>query len=182
MSKNDEESENKQATEETFKKETKKVRTKIMRDTVGFLIMIIFLIAVYIFRSRLSINFRLLLILGGSYLGYVTYQLYKRYRRYFSLTDELRLDGKDLLKYNPVQGKIKRRVPVENIKKVYYDIDEHPNTLYVVYNKKGQKGAENFYKNNLAEKEHIMDFFKKNELLVTEPISLQELKDKIEAD
>jgi len=166
--------------EEMLAKEQKRRRIKIFRHSLGFVIMVFFVFYIY-FSDLADFYIRLILMIGAViYANYELYRLIKHVKAFLSLTDELHFEDGEIIKYNPDFRKTKKWIPIESVEKVYFNIIEKPNSLFVVYKKDGYKFAESFYKQRIKDREEVMEVLKERDLIRRKSISFQDLKDEIE--
>lgn len=166
--------------EEMVNKEQRRRRIKIFRHLLGMGIMVAFVIYTF-FSDYFEYYIRLLLIVGAVlYASYELYRVVKHSRAFLSLTDELHFEDGEIIKYNPDSSRTKKWIPIESVEKVYFNITEKPNLLFVVYEKDGNKFAESFYKQRIKDRSDFIETLKEKDLLRRESISFQDLKEKIE--
>lgn len=166
--------------EELLAKEQKRRRIKIFRHSLGFAIMVFFVFYTF-FSEYFDYYIRLLLMIGAIiYANYELYRLIKHIKAFLSLTDELHFEDGEIIKYNPDVRKTKKWIPIESVEKVYFNIVEKPNSLFVVFEKDGDKFAESFYKQRIQDRKEFIEVLKEKDLLRRESISFQDLKEEIE--
>lgn len=165
---------------EDLKKEKKRRKRKMYGKVTGLIVMGIFLGVVTYYETRFY-YLMFYYIAGFGYIFFLGYKLMKDIGSYRSLMDDLLIEGDYIVKYNARIGSEIMRIPIDKIEKVYYNIDELPRTLYVVYKEDGYKRAEHFYKTRIEEKEKFIDSMEDRGLLKRETISFDVLKEKIES-
>lgn len=164
---------------EDLEKEKRKRKTKIYRDILGISLMLVFVVVVSFYEQRYY--YRMFYYIASIvYVVVISYFLLKRISKYRGLTDDLMLKDGDIIKYNSHQDKEKRRIPLEQVKNVYINIEELPRTLYVVYSKNGDIYAENFYKTRIKNEDKFFKAIEKRDLKREDSISYDELKEMIE--
>lgn len=162
--------------EELLEKEKNKRKSRMRKYQFGiFVVAILFAVAFFI---NISWTYRIILMVVIGFHGTVLiYLVIKNLSMYFSLTDELRIEGDKIAKYNPDQNKYKIWINIDDIENVYMNIEKRPNTFYVVYEEDGNRSAEGFYKERIPEKKRFYIIMKERNLLIKERISFPELKD-----
>ncbi|MFW6040922.1 MAG: hypothetical protein ACOC85_03715 [Thermoplasmatota archaeon] len=171
--------EEKEEYDELLKKELKRRRIKMFKNLLSIILMGGF--ALYIYYFERGFEYRTIIIAFSiGYIIIISILMVKRYLKYRSLTDDLLLNGKTIVKYNAYQQIEKARIPIESVEKVYWNIKELPNTFYVVFQKNGERFAVNFYKQRIEEKKKFLEIIKKKDLLYKKTISFDELKEDIE--
>lgn len=166
--------------EEDLKKEKKRRKRRIYGKVTGLVVMGIFIMIVSIYEARFY-HLLFYYIAGFGYIFFLGYRLMKEIGELRSLMDDMLLEDDDILKYNARVGSEIIRIPIDKVEKVYYNIEELPRTLYIVYNDDGNLRAENFYKTRIKQKEDFIDLMESRELLNREPISFDTLKEIIES-
>ncbi len=162
-----------------LRKEQRRRKIKIFRHSLGVAIMVAFVIYT-LFSDYFDYYIRLLLVIGAViYASYELYKLTKNIRALFSLIDELHFDDGEIIKYNPNFRKTKKWIPIESVEKVYFNITDKPNSLFVVYEMDGNKFAESFYKQRILGREEFIETLKEKGLFRREPISFHDLKEEI---
>ncbi|MBS3816719.1 MAG: hypothetical protein KGY76_04055 [Candidatus Thermoplasmatota archaeon] len=165
--------------EEQVQKERRRRKVKMIRHGLGIALMAFFILFVYFTWSE-GFTRLVLMVGGGIYLAYVLYSLYKDASAMFALTDELHFEDGEIVKYNPQVSKAKKWIPIENVKKVYFNISDKPNLIFVVYKKEGIELAESFYKQRIQEREEFIEELRERGLFEKESISFEELRDEVE--
>ncbi|MEF8873707.1 MAG: hypothetical protein V5A88_03435 [Candidatus Thermoplasmatota archaeon] len=164
--------------EEMLQKEERRRKIKIFRHLGGIGLMAVVVIFLYL---RIEGAVQIALIVGAIlYILYVLRALYKDASALFSLTDELHFEDGEIIKYNPEMRKTKKWIPLESVEKVYFNITEKPNLIFVVYTKDDWKRGESFYKQRIPEREKFIEAVKEKGLFENDPISFQELKEEVE--
>ncbi len=106
--------------------------------------------------------------------------MFNQIRTFISLDDELHYEDGEIVKYNARQQKSKKWIPLESVEEVYLEVEGKPNLLFVVYIEDDIKRAESFYKQRIKGREEFMNDIEENSLLIKEPITFEELKEKVE--
>ncbi len=166
--------------EEDLRKEKKRRKRRIYGKIAGLVVMGIFILVVTLYEDR----FYYLLfyyIAGFGYIFFLGYRLLKEIGQYRALMDDMLLEGDNILKYNAKIASEITKIDIDDIEKVYYNIEELPRTLYVVYKENGNLRAEHFYKTRMVNKENIIKTFEKRKILEREPISFETLQGMIES-
>lgn len=165
--------------QEDLEKEKRKRKTKIYRDILGIILMVIFAVVVTFYEDRYY--YRMFYYIASAvYVTLISYFLLKKISEYRGLTDDLLIKNGDIVKYNSHQDKEKLRVPIEQVKEVYVNIEDLPRTLYVVYTQDGETYAENFYKTRINNKDKFFEMIDERDLKKEDSISYDKLKDMIE--
>jgi len=164
--------------EEDLKKEKKRRKFKMYGKLAGLIIMGALIIMVYLQKPD---YYRIYYIVAGVYIVYISYKLIHEFDEYRSLMDDLVIEKGHILKYNSDVDREIMSIPIQKIKKVYYNIEELPRTLYIVYKKDKKTLAENFYKTRIEEKEKFLEMMDRKDLLVEDTISFKKLKEKVES-
>ncbi len=164
---------------ELLKKEQRRRKIKMFRHSLGFTIMIAFLIYI-LYYYPMDTLWMLVLVGVIIYANYEFYRLIKQIKAFFSLDDELHYEEGEITKFNVRRKKTKKRIPIENVEEVYLNVQDKPNLLFVVYEKNGAKMADSFYKQRIKERDKFMADIEERSLIVEEPVSFEELKTKIE--
>lgn len=164
--------------EDDLRKEKKRRKFKMYGKLSGLVIMGVLLIMVYLQKPDYYLIYY---VVAGVYIVYITYKLLKDFDEYRSLMDDLVIDEDHILKYNADVDREIMSIPIQKIKKVYYNIEELPRTLYIVYKKDKKTLAENFYKTRIEEKEKFLKMMSRKDLLVKDPTSFKKLKEKVES-
>ncbi len=160
-------------------KEMRRRRIKIFRHVIGIILMAVLIIWV-VLSDYSGTAWFLLIGLGIAYIIYVNYKLIKDVKTFFAYTDELHFEDGEIIKFNSALNKTKKRIPIENVEEVYFDIEDKPNLIFVVYSEKGGKWADSFYKQRIKGEEEFMEVLKKRSLVNEKRIMFQELKQKVE--
>ncbi len=164
--------------EELLKKEKRRRKIRVFRHLAGIILMAFVILFLY-FRTEGMVQIALMV--GGIlYILYVLRALYKDASALFSLTDELHFEDGDIIKYNPDMRKTKKWIALENVEKVYFNITDKPNLIFVVYDLDGWRRAESFYKQRIPEREKFVEEVKEKGLFDNDPISFSELKEEVE--
>ncbi len=166
--------------EDDLKKEKKRRKRKMYGKLTGIVVMSIFILVVSIYEAR----FYYLLfyyIAGFGYIFFLGYRLMKEIGELRSLMDDMIIEGDYILKYNAKISSEITRIHIDDVEKVYYNIEELPRTLYVVHRENGDLKAEHFYKTRMKDKERFIDLVDSKNLLIEEPISFETLRDMIES-
>ncbi|MFO7991973.1 MAG: hypothetical protein R6U61_06750 [Thermoplasmata archaeon] len=164
--------------EEDLKKEKKFRKYKIFGKLAGIIIMVGFIIWIYLTQPSHTIVYY---IIAAVYMVYTTYKLLKEMAQYHALMDDLLIEDDHIVKYNDSIKREIMRIPIQKIKKVYYNVEGLPRTLYVVYKKDGNLLAENFYKTRIKGKKKFIDMMEKKGVLIEDEISFDALKEMIES-
>lgn len=161
---------------ELLEKEKGKRKSRMKKYQFGlFLIAILFAVAYFI---NIDWTYRIILMVVIGFHGPIfIYLIIKNLSLYYSLTDELRIEGDKITKYNPNQDKYKVRINIEDVENVYMNIEKRPNTFYIVYEEDGDRSAEGFYKERIPEKERFFEQMEERDLIIEDRISFPELKD-----
>lgn len=163
--------------EEDLKMEKKRRKYSMYGNIAGLIIIIGFIIWVYLSQPSHTIFYY---IIAGAYIVYTTYKLMKEMAQYHALMDDLVIEDDHIVKYNDAIKREIMRIPIQKIKRVYYNVEGLPRTLYIVYKRDGSLMAENFYKTRIEEKKKFLKMMKKRGLLVKDEISLDSLKEMVE--
>ncbi len=161
--------------QELLQKEQRRRRIRIFRHIAGIILLGILVVYLYL-NWKGDTNDILLTGVAVLMILYFIYASYKDGSALISLTDELHFEDGDIIKYNPDISKTKKRIPLENVLQVYFDVTDKPNLIFVVYDQKGWKRAESFYKQRILEREKFIKTVKKEGLFNNEPITFKELK------
>ncbi|MFW6064187.1 MAG: hypothetical protein ACOC8Y_01270 [Candidatus Natronoplasma sp.] len=164
---------------ELLKKEQRRRKIKMFRHLLGFTIMIAFLIYI-LYYHPMDTLWMLVLVGVIIYANYEFYRLIKQIRAFISLDDELHYEEGEITKFNVRRKKTKKRIPIENVEEVYLNVQDKPNLLFVVYEKNGAKMADSFYKQRIKEREKFMADLEERSLIEDEPVTFEELKEKVE--
>lgn len=164
--------------EEDLKKEKKRRKYKIYGKLSGLVIMGVLIVMVYLTEPQYSLVYY---ILAVGYIVFITYKLLKDIDAYRSLMDDLLIEDDHIIKHNEDLNSEIMRIPIHKIKKVHYNIEELPRTLYIVYEEEGNLFAENFYKPRIEEKKRFIEMMEEKGLLVKDPTSFKTLKEEIES-
>ncbi len=165
--------------EELLSKEQRRRKIKIFRHALGFAIMVGFLF--YLAFYQTLDNIWILVMVGAIiYANYEFYRLIKQIKAFISLDDELHYEEGEIIKYNVRRKKTKKWIPIENVEEVYLDVEDKPNLLFVVYEKDGAKMADSFYKQRIKQRDEFMTDLKERSLIVDEPVTFDELREKVE--
>jgi len=166
--------------EEDLKKEKKRRKRKMYGRVAGIIVMGIFIAVVTFYETRFY--YLLVYYIGGfGYIFLLSYRLMKEIGKYRSLMDDMLIEGDHILKYNTSIATEIKRISINDVKRVYYNIDELPRTLYVVYKNEGDLMAENFYKTRIEDKDKFIKMMEDRNLLDREPISIETLQGMIES-
>ncbi|MFW5928687.1 MAG: hypothetical protein ACOCSL_05720 [Thermoplasmatota archaeon] len=162
--------------EELLEKEKNKRKSRMKKYQFGvFIVAILIGIAFFI---DIDWTYRIILIIVIGFHGSVlTYYIIKNLSLYYSLTDELKIEGDHITKYNPDQDKYKIWIKIDDIENIYMNIEKRPNTFYIVYEEDGDRRAEGFYKERIPEKERFFDLMEERNLVIEKRITYPELKD-----
>ena len=162
--------------EELLKKEMNKRKSNMKKYQFAIVIVAILFAVAYFINIDWTYRIILMVILGIHGTIFI-YLVIKNLSLYFSLTDELHIEGDKIVKYNPDQQKSKVWIKIDDIENVYLNIERRPNTFYIVYEEDGNRSAEGFYKERIPEKERFYDLMEERNLLIEDRISFAELKD-----
>lgn len=167
--------------EELLEKELKERKIRIIKYI--FEIVIMLGLSIYIiFWSPRDTPWLILLGFSVVYVIFVNYRLVKGIKTYLAYGDELHFDEGEIIKFNSVLQKTKKRIPIEKVEAVYTDIQDKPNLIFVVHQEaKDYKKAESFYKQRINNKEEFISEIEEKSILKDEPMTFDELKSKIEA-
>lgn len=165
--------------QEKLGKEKRRRNIRIIRNSLGMSLMIIFAIWLYFFGPEEMYRMPLFAASVVIILYYI-YKLSQELQVFYSLVDELHFEDGELVKYNPRLHKTQNWIPIESIEDVYFNVEDKPNLLYVVYSEDGDKKAESFYKQRIKDEEKVRKALEKRSLIVEEPIAFEELKEKVE--
>ncbi len=162
--------------EELLEKEKEKRKSRMKKYQFGiFVVAILFGIAFFI---NIDWTYRIILmVIIGLHGSILIFLVIKNLSLYYSLTDELQIEGDKIAKYNPNQEKYKIWIDIDDIENVYMNIEERPNTFYIVYEVDGDRSAEGFYKERIPDKEKFFEIIEERGLVKEERISFPELKD-----
>ncbi len=166
--------------EEDLKKEKKRRKRKMYGKATGLIVMGIFLVVVTYYETRFP-YLVIYYVAGVGYIFLLAYRLMKEIGEYRSLMDDLLIEDDHILKYNTSIAAEIERISIDDIKKVYYNIDELPRTLYIVYENDGDLMAENFYKTRIEDKDKFITMMENKNLLEKDPISFETLRGMIES-
>ncbi|MFO8110322.1 MAG: hypothetical protein R6U17_07385 [Thermoplasmata archaeon] len=164
-----------------IEKEHKMRKLKIWRDVVGLSIIAAFIILVFFYEMDLWVRTALVL-LGAVYLIYTMTKLKNSMKQYYSLHDDLVVKNGHITKVNSKIGRKVWKMPLEHVVKVCPNIKGMPNTLYVLFERDGKKGAENFYKHRIKNPEDVEKLLEERGLLEEKYISVDDLKRSIESN
>ncbi|MBS3782744.1 MAG: hypothetical protein KGY66_04605 [Candidatus Thermoplasmatota archaeon] len=164
---------------ELLKKEQRRRKIRMLRHSIGLTLMAAFLLWLFFYGPR-GTTWILLSVVGVLYIIYVLYRLINEVKTFFSLDDELHYEEGEITKFNVRQKKTKKRIPIENVEEVYLNVQDKPNLLFVVYNEDEMKKADSFYKQRIKEREKFMADLEERSLIVDEPVTFEELKEKVE--
>ncbi len=165
--------------QDLLKKEMNRRRLVMLRYVIGIVVMIGLALWIIFYGER-NTSSNLLLIVAFGYMVYANYRLVKEAKTYLAYLEELHFDDGEIIKYNPGINKTKKWIPIEKVEKVYMNIEDKPNLLFVVYREsEDYRRAESFYKPRIKDEEEFMDVIKKRSLLDEEAITFEELKEKI---
>lgn len=164
--------------QEDLKKEKKRRKFKMYGKLSGLVIMAVLIVLVHLQKPD---YYRIYYMVAGVYIVYIGYKLVHEFDEYRSLMDDLVIEKGHILKYNSDVDREIMSIPIQKIKKVYYNIEELPRTLYIVYKKDKKTLAENFYKPRIEDKEKFLQMMERKDLLVEDSISFKTLKEKIES-
>lgn len=162
--------------EELLEKEKDKRKSRMKKYQFALFVVAILFAAAFFINIDWTYRIILMVVIGfhGTLLIYL---IIKNLSLYYSLTDELRIEGDKVTKYNPNQDKYKIWIDISDIENVYMNIEKRPNTFYIVYDEDGDRSAEGFYKERVPEKEKFFDLMEERDLIIEERISFPELKD-----
>ncbi len=160
---------------EHLDKEWKLRKIRVMRDALGISIVVLFIFLVFIFEVRLWVR-TMLAILAALYAIYILYRLKNSLKQYYALTEDLVIKDGCIIKYSEKAGVELWKIPFDEVIKVYPNIKEMPNTLYILFRDEGDILGENFYKHRIKDKEKFVDILKKRNLIEEKSVSLEELK------
>ncbi len=166
--------------QEKVKKERKRRKIRIFRHVAAILIMAAYLVYRFFFDWDTGLAAVMLMAIAFLIIAYSAYSLYKDASAMSSLLDELHFEDGDIIKYNPNRKISKLRIPIENVEKVYFNIENKPNLLFVVYNSDIGKRAESFYKQRIRQRDKFIDMLKEKDLFRKDPILFKELKEEVE--
>ncbi|MFP4050993.1 MAG: hypothetical protein ACLFVB_04560 [Thermoplasmata archaeon] len=162
--------------EELLEKEKNRRKSRMKKYQFG-----VFIVAILIgvaFFINIDWTYRIILIIVIGFHGTILiYLIIKNLSLYYSLTDELKIEGDHITKYNPDQDKYKIWINIDDIENVYMNIEKRPNTFYIVYEEDGERRAEGFYKERIPEEEKFFSLMEERDLMKNERISFPELKD-----
>ena len=164
---------------ELLEKEERRRKIRITRHSLGITLAVILILLILFLRE---IDTRSLIFLVGAmiYINYVLYKLISEVKTLYSLDDELHYEDGEIIKYNARSKKTKKWIPIEDVEKVYLNVEDKPNLLFVVYNEDGTKKADSFYKQRIKERDKFMADLEKRSLIVDKPITFEQLKEKVE--
>lgn len=162
--------------ESNLKKELKKRKHHIYRDIISMVLMLGFIIYIY-FQALLTNLVMVTLILVIIYIMYSIYRLRKKISTYHSYMDDLHFEDGFIIKYSSSRDKEVMRIPLESIKVIYTNIKEMQWTMYIVYRTDEGYRAESFYKPRIRDKEDFYRFAKKNKLLHSEFVEVEEIQE-----
>ncbi len=165
--------------ETNLEKELKRRKVRMYRDIGVLLLSAIFAVYLFMFGEGSNVNILLILVLIG-YSMITIYGLKKKLRLYHSYFDELRVEKRSIVKYNPKRDKVISSITFDSITKVYTNIKKMPYTLYVLYETEGEKKAEGFYKTRIKDEDEFRRVLKKKDLLNEEDVSVDDLMDIIQ--
>lgn len=164
---------------ELLQKEQRRRKIKIFRHLLGMIIMIAF--SIYIIYFSPGTTLWIILLFGSLiYASFELFRMFNQIRTFISLDDELHYEDGEIVKYNARQQKSKKWIPLESVEEVYLEVEGKPNLLFVVYIEDDIKRAESFYKQRIKGREEFMNDIEENSLLIKEPITFEELKEKVE--
>ncbi len=154
-------------------------KIKIWRDIFSLSIVGAFIILSFVFEMRVWVR-TLFVVMGGVYVVYLLFRLKNSIDQYYALTEDLIIKGGHIVKVSPKVGVTLWKMPLDNIIKVFPNVKSMPHTMYILFEKDGKKGAENFYKHRIKDPKKLEEIFKKRDVLDERYISLKELKRRVE--
>ncbi len=166
--------------EEDLKKEKKRRKRQMYGKITGLIVMGIFIVVVSLYEDRFY-HLMFYYIAGFGYIFFLGYKLMKDIGQFRSLMDDMLVEGDHILKYNSRIASEITRIHIDDVEKVYYNIEELPRTLYIIHKENGDLRAEHFYKTRIQDKERFMELVKNRDLFIEEPISFETLKGMIES-
>ncbi len=162
-----------------LEKEFKLRKAKIIRDILGAAIVGVFIVITFLYEMQLWIR-TILVLFGALYLIFIFSRMKKSIDQYYALTEDLIIEDGYIIKRSGKVGIELLKVPFDDVIKVYTNIKNMPNTIYVLFEKDGELSAENFYKYRVKDSKELENVLKKRNLISDEPVSLEELKKVVE--
>ncbi len=164
--------------DESLSREKRSRQIKNFRDLLGIILMSGMAVFFW-FYEKDPIPRKPFLVITIIYIAGAGFFLGRRFVKYISLSDRLKFEDGDIIKFNPKYGGEKFRIPIESVEKVYQSIEEYPEIIYVVYRENGDKMAQKFIKSNIYDEEEFLESLKEKDLLIEESISYRDLKEEI---
>ncbi len=169
--------------EENLAKELKDRKWSIYSDLLGLSILLFITIFLH-FRFHMENEIIKLFLMIGLFIYILVFflRLRKKLLEYHSYMDDLHFEEGHVIKYSSSRRKEVLRISAEDVKAVYTNIKRMPWTIFVVYRTEKGLAAESFYKKRVRDKKKFYDFAKKNDLMHSDYIDIEELKETVEKD
>ncbi len=156
-------------------RELKMRQAKVWGNMLGMAIMLVFLVVIIFYPTEPWIKVALIA-LFAIYMVIIGSRLKDSLKQYYALNEELVIKGGHIKKVNSKMGVEIWEMPLDDIIGVFTNIEGMPNTLFVLFEKDGERGAENFYKHRIKDLDKFNMLLKKRGLLNESSVTLEELE------